>query len=49
MEQAKKKGESISKQEYIKCYHSAETSTSGGNTMKEEKTKGRKNEKRSSK
>ena len=39
MEQAKKKGESISKQEYIKCYHSAETSTSGGNTTKEEKTK----------
>lgn len=27
MEQAKKKGESISKQEYIKCYHSAETPT----------------------
>ena len=39
MEQAKKKGESISKQEYIKCYHSAETSTPGGNTTKEEKTK----------
>jgi len=27
MQQAKKKGESISKQEYIKCYHSAETPT----------------------
>lgn len=39
MEQAKKKGESISKQEYIKCYHSAETSPSGGNTTEEEKTK----------
>ena len=39
MEQAKKKGESISKQEYRKCYHSAETSTPGGNTTKEEKTK----------
>jgi len=39
MGQAKKKGESISKQEYIKCYHSAETSTSGGNTTEEEKTK----------
>ena len=36
MEQKKKKGESISKQEYIKCYHSAETSTSGGNTQKKE-------------
>ena len=45
MEQAKKKGESISKQEYIKCYHSAETSTSGGNTMKEEKTKEEKTKK----
>lgn len=39
MEQKKKKGESISKQEYIKCYHSAETSPSGGNTTEEEKTK----------
>ena len=39
MGQAKKKGESISKQEYIKCYHSAETSTSGENTTEEEKTK----------
>ena len=36
MEQAKKKGESISKQEYIKCYHSEGTSTSGGNTQKKE-------------
>ena len=36
MEQAKKKGESILKQEYIKCYHSAGTSTSGGNTQKKE-------------
>lgn len=30
MAQEKKKGESISKQEYIKCYHSAATPTSDG-------------------
>ena len=48
MEQAKEKGESISKQEYIKCYHSAETSPSGGNTTEEEKRK-KKNERRSDK
>ena len=36
MEQAKKKGESISKQEYIKCYHSAADSTPDRDATKKE-------------
>ena len=36
MGQTKKNGESISKQEYIKCYHSAETSTHDGDATKKE-------------
>lgn len=39
MEQAKKKGESISKQEYIKCYHSAEPPTSDGEAINEDTSK----------
>ena len=39
MEQAKKKGESISKQEYIKCYHSAESPTPDGETINEDTSK----------
>ena len=39
MEQKKKKGESISKQEYIKCYHSAESPTPDGETINEDTSK----------
>ena len=45
----KRKGESISKEEYIKCYHSAETSPSGGNTTEEEKTEEEKTKKEKTK